>query len=343
MKFLLLIIILSLYLSVNCSSVIESLESAYQTNTLAPDSPNLLPNNMDTDSERAAKNYYRAVLSTDFQNSLLTHTTNFSSHPNEYYGQLSGIQLISIDFINHEHEKALLKLDRIDNTIFPETQYWRAKIFFALERYDEAIQVGQTFINNHAGHRLFPQVWLVVLESIFRKKDLSMYERNLEIFARSSVFQEYRPYLLFLQGQLCETPDIQKARNIYTRVIAEYPASQFRVQAEDRLLALRSNATLTPPPTPDTPFKNKVVRRYEELDKGRYYIQFGVFEAEQRAKNYVNALNRDKIPTFHITKPISGKRLFAVIQGPYPTMTSAIDGQGRFDQRRHQSFVFMAE
>ena len=342
MKYLILVLLLFSFLYAQNPNIIESLESAYQKDTLTFEDKSLNIHDLDSNSVRAAKNYYQAVLSNDIQYTLLSHSLNFTSYPTEYYGQLSGIQLISIDFINNEYDKAILKIEKIDIIIFPEVIYWRAKIAFALEKYDEAIQLGQLFLKEHQSSKMAPQVWLVIFESLFYKKELNNFERNLETFSKSNVFNEYRPYLLFLHGHLSEFFDIQKSKNIYAKVIAEYPTSQFRVQAEDRLFALRVQNEIVIPPL-STPFKNKVVNKYEDLTKGGFYIQFGVFASERVAKNYVDRLNKEKIATFQISKPVSDKRMFAVIQGPYPTMINAQETQAKLDTKKYQSFVFKAE
>ena len=339
------------------NTTIEQIQRAYQSNTLRQGDTMLDIESSDSSPVRAAKSYYKAIMQSDVQELLLLHTNNFSSFPNEHYGKMSGIQLVTIDFVNHEHEKALAKLSQIGDSI-PEALYWKAKITQLNQGYDEAITICQSFIRQFQSNPLVPYIWLILLESYFYKADLAGFERNLRTFSSYASFDEYKPYLFYLNGRMIEHNNLARSRTIYSQVINEFPLSQFRVQAEDRLFALRTGAErpvspisppltprVDPPPpivTPSVTFTNTVVSRYEDLEKDKFYIQFGVFSTENAANNLVTSLNNERISTFHITKPVSGRRLFAVVQGPYPSMAEAQTNQ-RIYSAGHQTFIFRAE
>jgi len=312
----------------------------------------------DTNAVKSAKKYYRALLNSDVQQAILLHSTNFSTFTNELHGSLSGIQLITIDFINNEFDKALQKIDRINADRVPEALYWRAKINQSMQRHNDAISVSQNFIRRHGEHQLVPKVWLILLESFYARRDVRNFERNLTTFSSHKNFNEYQAYLLYLHGLLLEESNRARARTIYSQVINEFPRTQFRVQAEDRLYAMRTAAeaptqptttTQRPPTTPTPPVptpennNNVVVSRYEDLTAGAFYVQFGVFSTENAARNYVNTLARDGISAFHITKPVGGRRLFAVIQGPHSNRADAQANVNSFNARNIQTFIFRAD
>ena len=342
------------------TQIIEQIQNSFQNNLIRYNDPLLEINSFDTNSVKAAKNYYKALLLRDFQEIIALHKTNFESFPNEHYGQMSGIQLVSIDFINHEHDEALVRLNQINNDNIPEALYWRIKINQMLFNYNSVITLGQSFIRQNQSHNLIPFVWLILLETYFQQGDLAGFERNYRTFSSYPSFDEYKPYLIYLNASLVERNNIARARTLYSQLVNEYPQTQYRVQAEDRLFALRTNAerppTTTQPPVAVTPtqtnppipsettgFRNSVVNRYEDLVLGNYYIQFGVFSTENAARNFVSTLNNDRIQTFHITKPVGGRRLFAVVQGPYQTLSEAQTNQRGYKARNHQSFIFRAE
>ena len=103
MKFLFyLLITLFVCTSLNAqgNTLIEQIESAYRSNTLNHSDSRLNIDVWDSDSVKAAKNYFTALLHSDFQQSIILHSTNFSTFPNELYGKKSGVKLISVDFIN---------------------------------------------------------------------------------------------------------------------------------------------------------------------------------------------------------------------------------------------------
>ncbi|MCL2062943.1 MAG: SPOR domain-containing protein [Candidatus Cloacimonetes bacterium] len=344
-------------LSSNQQSVIERIQNSFQENTLVYNDPLLVIDSLDSDSLKAAKNYYRALLHKNIEEVMSIHTNNFSTFNNEHYGQMSGIQLVSIDFINHDHDNALIKLNQINNDNLPEALYWRIKINQMLQIHNTVLSLGQSFIRQFPNHQLIPFVWIMILETNSHQGDLSGFERNYRTFSNHSNFEEYKAYLLFLNGMLLERTNVARARTIYSQIVNEFPQSQYRVQAEDRLFALRGNVRgqpivqpppVNPPPNPITPpiqtgFGNVVENRYEDLVRDSFYIQFGVFSTEVAARNFVATLNRDGIQTFQITKPVGARRLHAVVQGPYSTQTDAQANQRIYNSRNHQSFIFRAE
>jgi len=337
-----LILIFFAFTSLNAQDTptVTSLERSYKNGTLSYYSSTLLIYDTDTSTEKAAKSYFKAVLTSDMSTAILSHSVNFNTYPDEYYGQLSGIQLISIDFINSEYDKALQKINRINSVVVPENLYWKAKIAFTQQRYDEAISICQSFITAHSSSELVPKMWVIVLESLYHKTDRTTFERNYDIFARHQGFAEYKPYLLFLNGRLCEDTDSAKATRLYNSIITGYAASQFRVLAEDRLFALRQQNNQPPPPNP--PFQNVVVNKYENLNKGSFYIQFGAFNTENQAKSLSTNLGKDKISTFTISKPVENRRMYAVIQGPYTSQQNAEVAQRKINSSKYPTFIFDA-
>jgi outer membrane protein assembly factor BamD (BamD/ComL family) len=348
--FLILFFLFCVTLSAQQTNLIDWLESSYKSSNLTFNDVNLLIRDDDDDSIRATKNYFRAILNPNIQNAILNHSINFSTFPREFYGQLSGLELVTIDYINNEFDKALHKLERINSELIPDSQYWKAKIAYSMQRYVDAISISQNFISKHPTHSLIASCWLVVLESYFNRNDLNNFEINMQTFSSHREYNDYKPYVLYLQGQLYENRDVERARRLYTQILVEHPNSQFRVSAEDRIYALRAPEVISTPPsiTPPTSstattVTNKPVSRFEDLDKGRFYLQFGVFSTENAARNYVNTLNRARIPTFYLTKQVGGRRHWAVIQGPFNTINQAQEVQRRYDPKKHQSFIFRGE
>ena len=338
--------------------IIEQIQNAYQNNSIKHEDPILAIDPADSDSIVAAKNYFTALLHNDMQQTLLIHATNFATFPAEHYGQMSGVQLVIVDFINHEYDKALLKLEQIGVNRIPDALYWRAKITQLMQRHDEAITLCQNFIRQFPNSSLIPQVWLILLETHYHNRDLTSFERGYRTFLNHQNFNEYKPYLLYLNALLIERTNLQRARALYSQIINEFPLSQYRIQAEDRLYALGVTADRTtassppPPPRNDSPqtsqresndFREVVASRYEDLVKDTFYIQFGVFSTENAAKNLLNNLNKDNVNAFHITKPVGGRRLFAVVQGPYQTLANAQSNQRTLSSKNYQTFIFKVD
>lgn len=344
--------------SYSTNQTIIQIEEKFKNGSLSANHNILNIENNDNNEKKAAKNYYKALLDKDIRNSLINHNSNFQNYENQFYGQLSGLQLVIIDFINREYDKALTKLTKINSALIPDAVYWNAKILQTIHRYNEAINMAYSFIKKNPSDLKIAYYWLIVLESTYYTKNLSSYEKYLSEFSKNSTFSEYKAYLLIYNAILYETsvspPDLQKAANIYQEIIKDFPESRFRVQAEDRLYALRNNTTS--PPISSSPnvipspigvilplYKNKPVSRFEDLDSKAFYLQFGVFSTRSAANNFLNTLNKNNISTFVITKPVSGKTMFAVIQGPFLERAKAIEYQNSYKQSDKNSFMFFVD
>ena len=350
MKFFFYIFFLSILLSLFSQQTqsIESIEKQYQKGTLSANNQLLIIEKNDTNDTIAGKNYYSAILEQNIQEKILKHSKNFDKYPKEFYGQLSAIQLITIDYINKEYDKALLKINAINTDKIPEALYWKAKIIQSLQRYDEAIQICQNFIRRHNNNYMLSQIWLILLESYYYKLDIKNFESYSSQFLKNYKEVDYHAYLKYLNGIMYQQSNITKAIEIFTEIITDFPYTQFRVQAEDKLYQLRNNKNLTDEIISTTSntehlFNNVIVDRYEDLTKEKYYIQFGVFSTENTARNYVKNLSSKKISAFYISKPVSDKRLHAVIQGPYNTISDAQLSQADLNQKNYQTFIFKAE
>ena len=338
------------------TNIVRELEENYQNNTLTHTDRRLLLVDSDSDTIKATKNYFKAVLTTDEQNMKLEHELNFRRFPQEIYAQQSGLQLVQYHILKKEYDAAATILDAINSAIIPEALYWKAKISQLTERYDDAIFTAQNFINRYSRHQLSAQAWLIVFEALAQKKDSTLFERNLTTFYADAESAPYRAYLLYMQATMHEDTDENRATTLYTQIVTEFPSSQFRVQAEDRLYAMRESVQ----PINETPtiqnnpinnannsntatFTNEVVSNYQSLRKNAFYIQFGVFTTDKRARDYLNTLNRERIDTFYISKPVGGRQHFAVIQGPFSTIEAAQEMQRTFTARNYQTFIFRAE
>ncbi len=352
--FSLIIFFVCLYNLVCQENEITQIESLFKSGMLTGNHNALVSKTTDSAEVLAAKTYYKALFNKNIQESLLLHTDNFTKHSKQFYGQLSGLQLSLIDFINKEYLKALNKLDKINHEDILDAVYWKAKINQNLQKYHEATNISLSFIKKSPSHNKTPYHWLIVLESAYYTKNLKSFEKYYNDFSKHSEFSNYQAYLMIYLGILYETidkqPNIKKASEIYLSIINIFPESQYRIQAEDRLFALRDpsksdNTVITPlPPVSNIPvFNNKIVSRYDQLDKKKFYLQFGVFSTQKAADNYKSTLDKSAITSFVITKPVSGKTMYAVIQGPFEKRTEASEYQKLHTSKNYQSFPFFVD
>jgi hypothetical protein len=188
---------------------------------------------------------------------------------------------------------------------------------------------------------------VMLLELNYANDDITGFERNLRTFSTTAGFSEYQPYVLYLHGMLLEGTNMNRARGIYNQIIGDFPTSQYRILADDRLFAMRSGEqnrpgqyqapTILPPVIP-----NATAIRFEDLATGTVYLQFGIFSTEERARDFVTNLSSENISTFHISKPVDDRRLFAVIQGPFQTNADALRQQRTLSDR-HNTFILRAD
>jgi tetratricopeptide (TPR) repeat protein len=243
---LLIVLMLFWIISGQSNQEIKEIETAYKNGSLTMSSYLLEFKDKDNAELRSVKYYFKGILDSDLGKAIDTHTINFISYPTHYYGQLSGIQLIILDYINKDYNKALVNVERVNSYEVPDALYWKAKIFQALQRYDEAIAISQNFILSQDENQLIQKVWVIILECYYCKRDILNFDKYYEQFSKHKNFSEYKAYILYLQGLLNEKHNVSKSLIVYDMVITEFPESQYRVQAEDRLLAIRNGMEYAP-------------------------------------------------------------------------------------------------
>jgi TolA-binding protein len=345
-------IVLCFSLFAQRNTTIENLEREYRNMTLKNDSPSLIIDKSDSNAIKAVKLYYQAMLAGDIPKTMELHSTNFNSHKKEQHGLLSGLQLVIINFVGRNYANALSIANQIDTKKIPDVLYWRAKITQLNGNYREAIAIAENYLKQN-NITMVNDAWLVILESNYYLGNISNFENNYELFMKQPESNSFKPYLLYLNGMLYEKTNERKASTIYNQIIKEFPTSQFRVQAEDRIFSMKTGSTHadrqvqtprdTQPITPVNRIEPQSPTDLSDLPKGKYYIQFAAFDDENAAKNLVATLINDKIQAFHITKPVNQKIWFAVIQGPFDGYSIATEAQKKLGRRANQSFIFEAK
>lgn len=127
-----------------------------------------------------------------------------------------------------------------------------------------------------------------------------------------------------------------------------YPRSPFIVQSDDSLKAVTDWVTTVAvaPPTPATPASTGTSSTGDSLKKGNakpkaalapakntdsgsagkmkgYALQVGIFPTKPAAESRIRELEKKKLRVYTLPKFVDGKKQYALIVGPYPTIEEA--------------------
>jgi hypothetical protein len=315
------------------------LRQHFENQTLTLDNPLLTATRTDPSNIASARNYYRAMLTIDIERFKELHSENFRDYSFEFYGQQSAIQLVMIDFINREYESAWNKLAEVNTARIPNALYWKAKISQAQNDFTRAIEIIYNFMYIHPEHDLTPIFWVMLLEINSSQYNLTDFEHNLINFRENPRFSEFNAYISYLHGKLVENTNLNLAREIYNNIITEFPSSQYRILAEDRLVAIRTlnqQEHQVDEVAPERPLPAVTARRVDELPSGTVFLQFGAFSTDVAARNFSTELNNQNIQTFPVFRGSDNR--FLVILGPFLAENEA-QRQRNLLENRHQTIL----
>lgn len=290
----------------------------------ASDNPDLL----------ACKLFYNAKLNTLLSKGKTYYSQSYQKSPKSKYGQLSNMELAKLDFFNRDYENALEKLKNID--LITERYYWQARVYFLQKKWAHTIICAENYLDNEENGDFSLELRALLLDVYLVQNNLNAFLAVKEKMHTSSNFSDLEAYALYKEGLLYEKQnELSKANETLRLIVDKYPKSQYRVYADDLILDYnkRMQQTVKPaiaetetnisqPQIPKSGGSKKHIS-FSELEKGKSYLQYGLFSTPKAAENYKQQLESRGISLFVITKTVNDKEYFALIQGPFTSKESA--------------------
>ena len=131
----------------------------------------------------------------------------------------------------------------LDSTLTPMQMYSKAELLSFQNKHDVALKVLDSIITFFPGHPLEDDIYFVKAKTYLRKMK---FDQAIEYLDR--ILNEYPGEILgddanFLLAEVYQyqKKDLDKARNLYERIILEYKGSLYSVEARKRYRKLRGD------------------------------------------------------------------------------------------------------
>ncbi len=329
---------------------ISDLEKAFNNGSLHFNHSDLRINQSDSPELTAAKLYFSGKLAKTTDKTFQFFSQASTNYPNTDYGQLALLEGVKIDFFNRNYDQALVSLQKIKDC--PEKDYWKIRSYYFKNRLNEMMESANTLFKRYPQSEYVPEIYCLILETYQNANKMSEFNIVKENFKYHKNYLDFEPFVLYNEGLLMEKQQLySKALLSFNQLVEKYPSSQYRVNADDKIIIINKIVQQNKPELSETPQtiaqpqvpkgnQNKPVT-CEKLEKGQAYLQYGVFALLKSAETYKKSLESQGITPFVIEKMINDKAHFAVIQGPFKDKTEAMEFLQKTKANNINSFLFI--
>ncbi|HOQ79596.1 MAG TPA: SPOR domain-containing protein [Candidatus Cloacimonadota bacterium] len=314
-------------------ATIQEIENAYQKGTLQLNSNLLLVNANDANNLSACKLFYTAKIHTNITSSKSIYNQAYTKGKQTKYGQMAYLELAKMDFFERKFDATLVKLKDLDE--LNERFYWQARTYFLQNKYLQTIVCVENYLDIEPNGEFALELNALLLDVYLKQNKPSEFLSVKQRMEKLKNYPDIEAYTLYKEGLLYEQAnDLVKAMQCMKTLSQKYPKSQYRVYADDLVLTYnkkiqsQDNAktyddtqVVSQPVVPKA--SDKGTLSVASLEKGKPYIQYGLFSTKVAADNYQKQLDTRGIKAFVITKIVNNKEHFAVIQGPFTSRESA--------------------
>ena len=260
-----------------------------------------------------AKKYYQKVIKLQPSNSEFLDRANLNT--GKLYFLHSDYDKASVYFSN-----ALAKEEHKSN---PDALYWLAETYYMQRKYHKAIKYFTLYVEVGKDTVKLEMSILGICNSYYSLERYNLASANFKELIASGFNNNFRDLSLYGLGNCYEKLEkYSLAVDYYKRVIKEYPFSNIRYKAEDRLLAIYN--------------KDKELVDYKEIladisydfddystKKDVYSIQLAAFIKIENAQQCKKKFEAKGWNPYIFHKVVKNKKYYAVALGPYSTKEEA--------------------
>lgn len=237
------------------------------------------------------------------------------------FGQLSLLELAKYNFFKRDYKNAVSLLKKIYHQEISDKQYWLAKSYLKLGRYQLSIVSSQIFIAESNDNVQIENAYFLIAEAYLQQR---MYKRafnTLESLRTSKYINNNIPLLHYKMGICKEQQGIfEQSLMFYKKLKQDFPYHQYCYLAEDRIYKLKKNDNLDIDISKINTFRKE--EPVEETNAAigadlKIYLQVGAFGSEDRAKKLGKKVKVIGCKYIIFSKIKNNSKLFVVAAGPF--------------------------
>ncbi len=237
------------------------------------------------------------------------------------FGQLSLLELAKYSFFKRDYENAVSFLKKIYNQKISDKQYWLAKSYLKLGKYQLSIISSQVFIAESEDNVEIENAYFLIAEAYLQQK---MYKRafnTLESLRTSKYINNNIPLLHYKMG-ICKEQQgkFEQALMFYKKLKQDFPYHQYCYLAEDRIYNLKKDDKLEIDLTEINTFRKEEPIEESKVATGedlKIYLQVGAFGSEDRAEKLGKKIKVIGYEYIVFSKIRNNSKLYIVAAGPF--------------------------
>jgi tetratricopeptide (TPR) repeat protein len=287
------------------------------------------------------KEIFKKAKSHTMENDFIPLYKNLcKNYPNDYYAQLSLLELSKIELLKRNYQKALDYLKKIDNPKIKEKPYWLAKVYLKLGKYIPAIYSAQNFIYLAPYQKDKAEDMLITIaEAFIQKKSYYKALSTLNSLRKSEYANNFIPLIVYKTGECYEKLEkYEKAIKIYKKMKIDFPYNQYTYFAQDRIYELTSEYDIKLNDTPKKPKKlDKAAVSPNDFD---LYLQAGAYGTKAKALLQQKRINSLGIKTTIGKKTKHNKALYIVYAGPFKNTDEMKKASNKLKEKNIEFFIY---
>lgn len=237
------------------------------------------------------------------------------------YGQESLLELAKYSFFKRDYENALSHLKKIHHHEISDKQYWLAKSYLKLGKYQLSIISSQVFIAESEDNVEIENAYFLIAEAYLQQK---MYKRafnTLESLRTSKYINNNIPLLHYKMG-ICKEQQgkFEQALMFYKKLKQDFPYHQYCYLAEDRIYNLKKDDKLEIDLTEINTFRKEEPIEESKAATGedlKIFLQVGAFGSEDRAEKLGKKIKVIGYKYIVFSKIRNNSKLYIVAAGPF--------------------------
>ena len=238
-----------------------------------------------------------------------------------FFGQKSLLELAKYNFFKRDYDNALSLLKKIHHQKISNKQYWLAKSYLKLEKYQLSIISSQVFIAESEDNVEIENAYFLIAEAYLQQK---MYKRafnTLESLRTSKYINNNIPLLHYKMG-ICKEQQgkFEQALMFYKKLKQDFPYHQYCYLAEDRIYNLKKDDKLEIDLTKINTFRKEEPKEESKAATGedlKIYLQVGAFGSEDRAEKLGKKIKVIGYKYIVFSKIRNNSKLYIVAAGPF--------------------------
>ena len=189
--------------------------------------------------------YKKAKAEKDGKAMKILYENAYEENQDSFFGQKSLLELAKYNFFKRDYKNAVLFLKKIHHQEISDKQYWLAKSYLKMGKYQLSIVSSQIFIAESDDNVQIENGYFLIAEAYLQQK---MYKRafnTLESLRTSKYINNNIPLLHYKMG-ICKEKQgkFEQALMFYKKLKQDFPYHQYCYLAEDRIYTLKKSNKL---------------------------------------------------------------------------------------------------